>query len=150
MLWDSLISGTFLINWNSAGKPQYVSWSKLLSNVLQVCFKKNMIGEWVLIKNLWPGSGWVNFLWLGLGQPFMVVAWIWKISPKNVHFFNFFPFGSKKSLLVWSKSAQVKGGLASYLLSVKSKLGSVQSPSLVMIVNANQGNTKTNNNVVCL
>jgi len=30
------------------------------------------------------------------GQPFMVWVRIWKISPKNVKFFNFFPFGSKK------------------------------------------------------
>jgi len=35
-------------------------------------------------------------LWLGLGQPFMVWVWIWEISPKNVKFFNFFLFGSKK------------------------------------------------------
>jgi len=40
------------------------------------------------------------------------------------------PFGSKKSLRVGSKSTQVKGGLASYLLRVKSKLGSGQGPSL--------------------
>jgi len=52
------------------------------------------------------GSGWVNFLWLGLGQffvarvgsgqPYLVWVRIWKISPKNVKFFNFFLFGSKK------------------------------------------------------
>jgi len=60
---------------------------------------------------------------VGSGQPFMVWVWIWKISPKNVKFFNFFPFGSKKSL-------RVKGGLASYLMRVKSKLGSGQGPSL--------------------
>jgi len=35
-----------------------------------------------------PGQ--VNFLWLGSGQPFMVWVWIWKISPKDVKFFNFF------------------------------------------------------------
>jgi len=47
---------------------------------------------------------------------------IWQLSPKNVKFFNFFPFGSK--------STQVKGGSASHLLRVKSKLGSGQGPSL--------------------
>jgi len=29
--------------------------------------------------------------WVGSGQPSMV--WVWKISPKNVKFFNFFPSG---------------------------------------------------------
>jgi len=39
-----------------------------------------------------PGK---NFLTLvGSGQPFMV--WVWKISPKNVKFFNFSPLGSRK------------------------------------------------------
>jgi len=33
---------------------------------------------------------------VGSGQPFMVWVRIWKISPKNVKFFNFLPFGSKK------------------------------------------------------
>jgi len=41
-----------------------------------------------------PGQ--VNFLWLGSGLPFMVWVWIWKISSKNINFFNFLPFGSKK------------------------------------------------------
>jgi len=26
----------------------------------------------------------------------MLWVWVWKISPKNVKFFNLFPFGSKK------------------------------------------------------
>jgi len=52
------------------------------------------------------------------GQPSMVWVWIWKISPKNVKFFNFFPFRSK--------STRVKGGSASYLLRVKNKLRSGQ------------------------
>jgi len=34
---------------------------------------------------------------VGSGQPFMVWVWIWKISPKNVKFFNFFTLGQKKS-----------------------------------------------------
>jgi len=61
---------------------------------------------------------------VGLGQPVMVWDWIWNFSPKNVKFFNFFPFGSKKSFRVGSESTLVKGGLASYLLQIKSKLGS--------------------------
>jgi len=64
-------------------------------------------------------------------QPFMVWVWIWKISPKNFKFFNFFPSGQKKSLWVGSESTRVKGGLASYLLRVKTKLGSGQGPSLL-------------------
>jgi len=43
---------------------------------------------------------------------------------------QFFPFGSKKSLWVGSKSTPAKGGSASYLLRVKSMLGSGQGPSL--------------------
>jgi len=43
----------------------------------------------------------------------------------------FFPSGQKKSLRVGSKSTQVKGGSASYLLRVKSKLRSGQGPSLL-------------------
>jgi len=34
---------------------------------------------------------------VGLGQPFMVWVWVWKISPQNIKFFNFFPFGQKIS-----------------------------------------------------
>jgi len=60
----------------------------------------------------------------------MVWIWILKISPKNVKFFNFFPFRSKKLLRVGSESTQVEAGSASYLLRVKSKLGSGQGPSL--------------------
>jgi len=66
----------------------------------------------------------VNFLWLGLGW----VSHLWfvlefgKFPLKNVKFFNFFLFGSKKIYL-----GQVNnGGLASYLLQVKSKLRSGQ------------------------
>jgi len=50
---------------------------------------------------------------------------------KNIKFFNFFLFGLKKSPRVGSKHTQVKGGSASYLLRVKSMLGSGQGPSLV-------------------
>jgi len=37
--------------------------------------------------------------WVGSGQPSLV----WKISPKNPNFFNFFHSGQKKSLRVGSK-----------------------------------------------
>jgi len=70
---------------------------------------------------------------VGSDQPFMV--WIWKISPKSVNFFNFFPFGSKKSLRVGLESTQVEGGPASYLLRVKSKLR--LGPSLPVIESSN-------------
>jgi len=50
----------------------------------------------------------------GSGQPSMV--WVWKIHPKNVKFINLFPFLSKKSLWVGSKSTCVKGGSASFSL----------------------------------
>jgi len=63
-------------------------------------------------------------------QPSLIWVQIWKISPKNYNFFNFFLFGSKKSFPVGSKSTQVKNRSASYLLQVKSMLGSGQGPSL--------------------
>jgi len=54
-------------------------------------------------------SGWVSHLW------------VWKISPKNPKYFNFFPFGSKKYNRVGSK-AMVKSML-------RVRLG--QGPSLI-------------------
>jgi len=76
--------------------------------------------------------GWVNFLWLGSGQTFMVWVWILKISPKNIKFFNLFPFGSKKiaSGRIGKYPGQSRIGL---LFIVKSKLGSGHGPSLVLI-----------------
>jgi len=76
-------------------------------------------------------SGEFLVAWVGSGQPSMVWVWIWKISPKKVKFFNFFPFGSKKkSLRVGSKSTWLKGRSPFYLLRVKSMLGLGQGPSL--------------------
>jgi len=42
------------------------------------------------VGSIFCGSGRV-----GLGQPFMVWVWIWKISPKNVKFSIFCPSGQK-------------------------------------------------------
>jgi len=42
------------------------------------------------------GSGQFFVPQVGSGQPFMVWVRIWKISPKNVKFFNIFHFWSKK------------------------------------------------------
>jgi len=53
------------------------------------------LGQKFLIR---VGSGQFFVALVGSGQPFMVWVWIWKFSPKNVKFLNFFPFGSKKSL----------------------------------------------------
>jgi len=69
---------------------------------------------------------------VGSDQPSTVWVWFWKISPKNIKFFNFFLFGSKKYLWVGSKSSLFIGGYASYLLQVKSELGSGQGSSLIM------------------
>jgi len=81
-----------------------------------------------------PGQNFLTLVGLGQffvarvrsGRPFMVWVRIWKISPKNVQFSIFFPSGQKKLLWVVSESTRVKDGLASYLLRVKSKLGSGQ------------------------
>jgi len=76
--------------------------------------------------------GQVGSIFCGLSQQSMVWIWVWKISTKNVKFFHFFPFVSKKSHCVGSKSSRAKGRPASYLLRVKSKLGSGQDPSLII------------------
>jgi len=86
-------------------------------------------GDWisrVLCKLIFSsdGSG-SKFFDLGRvrsGGPSMV--WVWKIPPQNVKFFNFFPLDQKKSLWARLKSTRFKGRSASYLLRVKSKLGS--------------------------
>jgi len=70
----------------------------------------------------------------GPGQFFVARVgnlWVWKISPKNPKKFNLFSSGHKKSRRFGSKSTRVKDRLASYLLRVKSMLGSGQGPSLV-------------------
>jgi len=76
------------------------------------------------------GSIFCHLGWIGLSPPYMVL--VWKISPKNVKF-SIFPLWVKKISSGWVKKYRVKGGLASYLLRVKSKLGSGQGPSLVEI-----------------
>jgi len=78
-----------------------------------------------------PGQ---NFLtWIGLGQFFVARARSGRVSHPWLgfgkfllkhQFFQFFTFGSKKSLWVRSERMQVKGGSSSYLLLVKSKLKS--------------------------
>jgi len=65
---------------------------------------------------------------VGLGLPFLVWVWFWKISPKNPKYFNCFPIGSKKYRWVESKSTLVKDRLAPYL---NAQVGSGQCPSLI-------------------
>jgi len=62
------------------------------------------------------GSGRVSHLWFGLE--------FGKFQLKTSNFSIFFPSVQKKLLRVGSESTRVKAGLASYLLRVKSKLGS--------------------------
>jgi len=47
---------------------------------------------------------------VGLGQPFMVWVWVWKISPQNIKFFNFFPFGQKNIFGLCQKVPGSKAG----------------------------------------
>jgi len=65
---------------------------------------------------------------MGLVQNFLIRLWFGfefgKYPLKMSNFSIFFPSNQKKSLRVGSKSTWVKGGSASYLLQVKSKLGS--------------------------
>jgi len=55
-----------------------------------------------------PGQ---NLARVGSGMPSMV--WVWKISHKNVKFFNFLPFGLKKISSGWVKKypGQMRVGL---------------------------------------
>jgi len=69
------------------------------------------------------GSGRVSHLWFGLEFR--------KFPLKMSNFSIFFPSGQKKLLRVGSESTRGKAGSASYLLRVKSKLGSGQGPSLI-------------------
>jgi len=57
-----------------------------------------------------------EYLWFGFE--------IGKFPLITLNFSNFYPLGKKKSLRVGSESTRVEGGSASYLLRVKSKLGS--------------------------
>jgi len=61
---------------------------------------------------------------MGLGQPSLAWACIWKISPKNLRFYNFFPLDQKKSLGVRSKVLGSKTGQPHIYCAVKSMLGS--------------------------
>jgi len=70
---------------------------------------------------------------LKMGQPSMI--WVWKISTKYIKFFNFLSSGQKNLGQVWSKSTWVNARSASYLLQVKSMIGSGQGPSLVHFFN---------------
>jgi len=88
-----------------------------------------------------PGQ---NFLTrVGLGQPFIVLfGFVFGKFPLKMS--NFFNFDQKKYLRVRSKSTLVEGGLASYFLRVKSKLGLGQGPSLLKTSNKDhQTNTYT-------
>jgi len=74
------------------------------------------------------GPGRVNFLWLGSGRVGSAIYGFGlkfgKFRLKMSNFSIFLPSGQKKSLRVGSESTRVKAGSASYLLRVKSKLGS--------------------------
>jgi len=80
-----------------------ISWVKCSEQSIRIYF--NLLGKHESFPRVdsSDGSGskifdprWINFLCLGLGQPFMVWVGIWKISPKNINFFIFFPFRVKK------------------------------------------------------
>jgi len=75
--------------------------------------------------SIFCGSGWVVSAIYGLGLNL-------ENSPKNVKFFNFFPFGSKKISLgrVRKYPGRSWVGLL-FILRVKSKLGSGKDPSLL-------------------
>jgi len=70
------------------------------------------------VGSIFCGSGRVGSAIHGLGLNFG------KFPLKMSKKFNFFTLGQEKSLWVGSESTRIEGGSASYLLRVKSKLGS--------------------------
>jgi len=113
-----------------------INLSSLLVSLLHSDGFGSKIFDLGRVGSIYCGSGWV-----GSGQPYKVWVWIWKISPRNVKFFIFFTFGSKKFHWVGWKSTRIKGGLVSYLLQVKSKLGSGQGPSLLLQIHLKKCST---------
>jgi len=82
------------------------------------------------------GSGQFFVARVGSGQPFMVWVWIWKISPKNVKFFNFFPLGQKiSSVRVRKYPGRRRVGLLFTAVQKYARVGSGQGPFLVRIIN---------------
>jgi len=81
------------------------------------------------------GSGQFFVALVGSGQPFMVWVRIWKISPKNVKFFNFFPSGQKNCFGSGRKVPGSKPGRPLIYCGSKvssGRVGSGQGPSLLV------------------
>jgi len=98
-----------------------------LENVLSCPLnnKQSKIFDPVRVGSIFCGSGRVSHSWFGFEFE--------KFPLTMSNFSIFFPSGQKKFLRVRSESTRVKGGSAFYLLRVKSKLGSGQGTSLVLM-----------------
>jgi len=90
-----------------AGQPLIYCWSKVSSGIFWSDRPYEFFGMNVTD---WGWHCWF-FLFVGSGQPSLVWVWFWKKS----QIFQFFPFGSKKSLRVGSKSTWVKDRSAPYI-----------------------------------
>jgi len=95
------------------------------------------------------GSGQIFVARVGLGQPFMVWLWIWKISPKNVKFFNIFPFGSKK-ISSGQKVPGSKAGRPLIYCGSKVSSGRVESEPISTPAQINTKGKKDKRPSVCL
>jgi len=73
----------------------------------------NRYNEWVYDDSDGSGSKIFDLGRVGSDQPPLVWVWVWKISPKNVKFFNFFSIVSKKI-----SSGQVKKYLGQRLVGL--------------------------------
>jgi len=62
-----------------------------INNIFWAFFLKEHLG-------LFTSDGSGSKILTGLGKLFMFWVWIWKISLKNIKFFNFFPSGQKNPL----------------------------------------------------
>jgi len=96
------------------------------------------------------GSGQFFVARVGSGQPFMVWGWFWKISPKNVKFFNFFPLDKKNLSGSGQKVPRSKAGQPLFYFGSKvssGRVGSGQGPSLetrnFMYTRDRSGNDRT-------
>jgi len=82
----------------TAWKYFFILWIKEIIKVIRRFYAwANGVGKKLLtiLCNIVMGPGQKFLTRVGSGQQFMVLVRIWKISPKNVKFFNFFPFKSK-------------------------------------------------------
>jgi len=116
-----------IINYKSQGKK----WDKRMQQQEEgTMTSKTLFGFRKWMKLIWymsrEKSSGCTFFSDGPGSKMFDLGRVSHLWFEKHRIFQLFMFGSKKSLRVWSKIPRVKGGSASFLLQVKTKLGSVR------------------------